>query len=233
MSKGIVIAGVVASLVAMPLVGLAKDGQGQFERESHRSVAVQTVRVRGVVTAVSATSITVTGAPRVEDNHNGNQNGNTNSDDNSNTNGNSNGNTNSVVTPVVTTLAINESTIVIGKHSRRARVSDIQVGDRVTVRATSRTNGVALKIEDKAIRLVEVKGFFQNVNARTNSFTVTRRPSGLGKMTNVTVDAQTVITKKQVGVISLGVVMNGDHGKVIGRWNATTNTLEARSISVK
>lgn len=227
MKKQLILTGLVLSLVAMPLASLAKDGRGEQENESHRSAVARTVKVRGVVSAISTTSITVTATPRVEDNHNGN----TNSDDNSN--GNSNGNTNSVVTPVVTTVAINDATVVIGKHSRRARVSDIQVGDRVTVRATARTNGTALKIEDKSIRLVEVKGFYFNVNTGTNSFTVTRRPSGLGRTTNVTVDAQTVITKKHVGVISLGVVMNGDHGKVMGRWNATTNTLEARTISVK
>lgn len=193
-----------------------RNGIGKFNsenKEKKRRV------VSGIVTAVSATSITV-------------EVGVSQSDKDKNENANSNANTNTTVTKKSFTFTVNSSTKVIRKFKGTAAISEVMVGDRVQVWATSLTNGTAKLIWDKSIWWAEARGKISNLNATAKTFTLTITKNKIEFST--TVKANDLTTYWQDGVAKTWTdLANGQTVVVRGTWDAVNSLFLARKITIK
>ncbi|MBI5466658.1 MAG: hypothetical protein HY975_00370 [Candidatus Kerfeldbacteria bacterium] len=190
-----------------------RNGIGKFNsenKEKKRRV------VSGIVTAVSTTSITV-------------EVGVSQSDKNTNS---SNANTNTTVTKKTFTFAVDSNTKVIRKFKGTASITEVMVGDRVQVWATSLTNGTAKLIWDKSIWWAEVRGKISNINDTAKTFTLTITKNKVEFTT--TVKANDLTTYWQDGVAKTwDDLANGQTVVVRGTWDSVNSQFLARKITIK
>lgn len=164
--------------------------------------------VTGTVTAVSATSITVSVTKPAD------------------------ANTNTVASTTSYTFAIDSHTNYDRKFHGTANADEIQVGDTVQVWATSLTNGTAKLIWDKSIWWVDLKGTVSNLNTTTMAFTLTVKYLGQDVSTTVKYNATTKFMMGSTAKTAADLA-NGQTLRMRGSWHVVGSWLLAKKINIQ
>lgn len=164
------------------------------------------VFVKGTVTAVSPTSISVSVKHHSEDGL--------------------------TTLTTVYTFSVDANTKVIRKFKGSAAINQVQVGDTVSIWGSDLTNGHARLIWDQSIWWVSLDGTISNLNTTTNTFTLSFKSHGIIVSTTVKTDGQTVIMSDGTAK-TFADLANGQKVEVRGSWDAVNLWVLAKKINIE
>lgn len=164
------------------------------------------VFVKGTVTAVSPTSISVSVNHHSEDGL--------------------------TTLTTVYTFSVDTNTKVIRKFKGSAAINQVQVGDMVSIWGSDLTGGHARLIWDQSIWWVSLHGTISNLNTATNTFTLSFTSHGIIVSTTIKTDSLTVIMADGTPK-TFADLANGQRVEVRGTWDAVNLWVLAKKINLE
>lgn len=130
------------------------------------------------------------------------------------------------------TFTIDAKTKLVRKFKGVSSVNEIAVGDSIRVWATSATNGTAKMIWDKSIWWVVFPGTISALDATNKTFTLNIPWHGISVTTTVKWDDMTKVMQGTT-VKTAADLANGQSVKVRGSWNSVGMFILAKSINLQ
>lgn len=227
----------VAALVLVPMTVMAKaktkvtpkplTTMGSSEKASRNAIGLfnrnkankKLYFVNGAVSAVNATSISLTVTYKANSN--------------ANVNGTVGASTFSIE-PITTTtktfvFAIDENTVILRKFKAKTGINEVAVGDKVMVWATKMTDGTAKLIWDKSIWFASTSGKISALDTTAKTFTLTITRKKVEYTATVKWDDVTTVWQGDTAK-AITDLANGQTVKIQGSWNSVGKYLYAKKI---